>query len=261
VLSLDHVAFDYGQRRVLGDVSIAADAGEIICVVGPNGAGKSTLLRVAAGLAAPAAGQVRVRGADPHAAPRRSLARALAYLPQEYGLEFPFTVAEVVMMGRYPHLHPLALEGDEDRRHARAAMERCDIAHLDGRRFDALSGGERRRVLVAQALCQAADLILLDEPTAALDPSHALALFHILEDETRRRRAAVVAVTHDLNLAARFADRVVLLDAGAATAMGPPADVLASPAARRAFGVALHVGTLPSGTRYVVPEELPKGAA
>ena len=255
MLALADVGFAYGERRVVGGVSLVAERGEIVCILGPNGAGKSTLLRLCAGLLAPSAGSVRVRGDDPFRAPRRALARTLAYLPQEYILEFPFTVAEVVLMGRYPHRPPLALEGEADRRLADDAMRRCDVLALRDRRFDTLSGGERRRALLAQAFCQAAELVLLDEPTASLDPAHALALFHILEDETRRRGACAVAVTHDLNLAARFADRAVLLDGGRATAAGKPRDVLASPAAEAAFGVALRVGALPSGTPFVIPEE------
>ncbi len=256
MLALVDVAFAYGERRVVAEVSLRAERGEIVCVIGPNGAGKSTLLRLCAGLLPPAAGSVRVRGEEnPFRAPRRALARTLAYLPQEYVLEFPFTVAEVVLMGRYPHRPALALEGEADRRLAADAMRRCDVLELEDRRFDALSGGERRRALLAQAFCQAADLILLDEPTASLDPAHALAIFHILEDETRRRGACAVAVTHDLNLAARFADRAVLLDRGRATAVGPPREVLCSDAASAAFGVALRVGELPSGTPFVIPEE------
>ena len=255
MLATHDAAFAYGDHRVVDGVSLTAAAGEIICIVGPNGAGKSTFLRLCAGLLPLAAGTVRVRGDDPYRAPRRALARVLAYLPQEYVLEFPFTVGEVVLMGRYPHLPPLALEGEADRKLAEAAMRRCDVLHLADRRFDALSGGERRRALLAQAFCQAAELILLDEPTASLDPSHALALFHILEEETRRRGPQAVAVTHDLNLAARFADRVLLLDRGRATATGPAREVLAGEAAARAFGVTLRVGALPSGTPFVVPEE------
>jgi iron complex transport system ATP-binding protein len=133
-------------------------------------------------------------------------------------------------------------------------MRRCDVEGLAGRRFDALSGGERRRALLAQAFCQAADLILLDEPTAALDPAHALAVFRILEEEKAARGAAALIVTHDLNLAGRFADRLVLLDGGRVAAEGPPAAVLAAEATARAFAVTLHVGALADGTPYVVPE-------
>jgi iron complex transport system ATP-binding protein len=257
VLTLEDVRFAYGDRAVLSGVSLTLAPGELVCVVGPNGAGKSTLLRLAAGLLAPSAGRVRVADADPRTTPRRLLARRLAFLPQEYHLAFPFTVAEVVLMGRYPHQGALALESAADAALADAAMRRCDVAGLAGRRFDALSGGERRRALLAQAFCQAAELILLDEPTAALDPAHALALFGILEEEKASRGAAALVVTHDLNLAGRFADRLVLIDGGRVAAVGPPGAVLAAAATAQAFNVVLHVGALPDGTPYVVPETRP----
>ncbi len=254
MLTLAQVRFAYGPRRVLDDVSLAVGAGEIVCVVGANGAGKSTLLRIAAGLIAPAAGRVVLGDSDPRTLPRRLLARRLAFLPQEYHIVFPFTVAEVVLMGRYPHRGAWLLESGVDAELADEAMRRCDVRHLADRRFDALSGGERRRALLAQAFCQAAELILLDEPTASLDPAHALAVFRVLGEEKAARRAAALVVTHDLNLAGRFADRIVLLDGGTVAAAGPPGEVLRSPATVRAFRVALHVGALPDGTPFVVPE-------
>jgi iron complex transport system ATP-binding protein len=253
VLALDRVVFEYGARRVVDGVSLAVEPGALVCIVGPNGAGKTTLLRLAAGLLAPRAGAVAIGGDDPRRISRRLLARRLAFLPQEYHLVFPFTVAEVVLMGRYPHRPQLALESAEDAALADEAMRRCDVARLATRRFDELSGGERRRALLAQAFCQAADLVLLDEPTASLDPAHALAVFRILDEERARRGAAALVVTHDLSLAARCADRLVLVDQGRVTADGRPAEVLASPAAARAFEVSLHVGELPDGTPFVVP--------
>jgi iron complex transport system ATP-binding protein len=189
---------------------------------------------------------------DPRRAERRALARQLAYLPQEYSVVFPFTVAEVVLMGRYAHRRGLALESADDLAAARAAMQRCDVLSLADRRFDELSGGERRRALLAQAFCQAASIVLLDEPTASLDPAHAVAVFQILVEE-KARGAAALLVTHDLHLAARFADRLLVLDGGRLVAAGAPLTALASEAAARAFGVPLHVGRLPDGRSFVVP--------
>ena len=252
MLVLEGVSFSFGARRVLDGVSLTVRSGELVCVVGPNGAGKTTLLRVAGGLER-GAGRVVLADLDPRARPRRELARHLAYLAQEYTVVFPFTVAEVVLMGRYPHRSGLALESEADLEAARAAMERCDVLALADRRFDELSGGERRRALLAQAFCQAARLVLLDEPTASLDPLHALAVFRILREERANGQAALV-VTHDLNLAARFADRVVVLDDGKVVAAGPPLEVLAAPETTRAFGVPLHVGHLPDGAAFVVPQ-------
>jgi iron complex transport system ATP-binding protein len=252
MLALDGVRFAFGAHTVLDHVSLAVAARSLVCIVGPNGAGKSTLLRLAAGLLRPAAGSVRTAGVDPGATERRRFARRVAYMPQDYALVFPFTVGEVVLMGRYPHRGVLALENDEDARLAARAMERCDLGALADRRFDALSGGERRRALLAQAICQAADLLLLDEPTVSLDPGHADDVFRLLDEDRRRRGTTAVVVTHDLNLAARWADRLVLVDEGRIAATGEPADVLGSPAAARAYGVRLHVGEA-HGVRFVVP--------
>jgi len=210
------------------------------------------MLRAIAGLLAPSAGRVRVFELDPAKTPRRALARRLAYLPQKYELAFPFTVGEIVLMGRYARRRGIGLERPEDLAAARAAMDRCDVTALEERRFDQISGGEQRRALLAQALCQAAELLLLDEPTAALDPAHARTLFTTLAAE-RERGAAAVVVTHDLNAAVRWADRVIVLADGRVAASGPPAEVLASEAASRAFALDIHVGALPSGTRFAVP--------
>jgi iron complex transport system ATP-binding protein len=253
VLGVHEVSFHYGDRRAVGGVSFSVAAGELVAMVGVSGAGKSTLVRLAAGLIAPSTGRITIDGADPLRLPRRALARKVAYLAQDHHLGFPFTVAEVVLMGRYPHRGGFGLEDAADRAAAEDAMRRCAVLELAARRFGSLSGGERRRALLAQAFCQGADLLLLDEPTAALDPAHALAVLEVVVDERRRRQAAALWVTHDLNLAARFADRVLVVDAGQIVAAGPPSEVLAGPAAARAFGVDLFVGRLPSGTPFVVP--------
>ena len=253
MLELAGVTFAYGDRPVLRDVSLTISRGEIVGVVGQSGGGKSTLLRLCAGLLAPQVGSVRVTGVDPRRTPRRELARRIAYLPQEHVLGFPFTVAEVVLMGRYPHRGSLSLETADDLRVAEDAMRRCDVAQLAGRRFHELSGGERRRALLAQAFCQAAQLVLLDEPTVSLDPAHALAVFAALEAARAERGASIVVVTHDLNLAARFCDRVLLVDGGGIAAAAGPRELFTAAAAAQAFGVPLHVGALPSGSPFVVP--------
>jgi iron complex transport system ATP-binding protein len=253
VIELRQLAFAFrGGAPVLGGIDLSIAAGRITCLIGPNGAGKTTLLRLIAGLLAPSAGTVRVFGVDPAREPRRRLARRLSYVSQTYRLAFPYRVGEVVLMGRYAHA-PFGLEREEDVAAARAAMDRCDVLALADRRFDELSGGEQRRVLLAQAFCQGAELILLDEPTASLDPAHALALFAALAAERDRRGATALVVTHDLNLAARAADRLVLVHRGRIAADGAPIEVLSSPAATEAFVVPMHVGVLPGGAPFAVP--------
>jgi iron complex transport system ATP-binding protein len=251
VLALSDVTFRYDGAPVVRGVSLAIARGELVALVGPNGAGKTTVARLLAGLLRPSHGSVRVDGDDPMAMPRRSLAQRLAYLPQRYELAFPFTALEVVMMGRYARQRGPGLDSVADETAARAALARCDVAALADRRFDALSGGERRRVVLAQALCQGADTIILDEPTAALDPAHAIAVARALADERRANRAILI-VTHDLDLAARFANRVVAMADGAVIADGDPMTVLADATVHAAFGVTLHLGALATGDRFVV---------
>ncbi len=256
MLAAQGIEFGYGAGRVLRGASLVAERGELVCLVGPNGAGKSTLLKILGGLLAPAAGTVRFRGGDPRATPRAELAKRLAYLPQDFQLAFPFSVRDVVLMGRYPHRRRglLQLEGRDDLEAAEAAMRQCEVLELADRRFDTLSGGERRRALLAQAFCQRAELLLLDEPTAALDPAHAIALFRALLTARASAEQAALVVTHDLNLAARFSDRLLLLDEGHVAAEGEPADVLASEATARAFRTPLYVGELPEdGAPFAVP--------
>jgi iron complex transport system ATP-binding protein len=251
-IALADVAVALGARDVVREVSARVDAGELVVIVGPNGAGKTTLLRAIAGLIAPRTGTIRVHGQDPLRAPRRAIARELAYLPQSYELAFPFAVEEVVLLGRYARQRGLGLASDDDLAAARAAMVACDVAALARRRFDELSGGEARRVILAQALCQGARCLLLDEPTAGLDPAHARAIFALVRAQCDAGAAAIV-VTHDLDLALRYGGAMWLVADGRLAARGAPAEVLADPATRAAFGLAIHVGALPSGAPFAVP--------
>jgi iron complex transport system ATP-binding protein len=254
VLEFQNVDFAFAAQPVLHGVSTQVGARDFACVLGKNGAGKTTLLRLAAGLLSPVSGKVTVFGGPAHRRDRGALAQRLAYVPQQYELTFPFRVLEVVLMGRYPHApSAFALDSEADVDRARAAMARCDISELAERRFHELSGGEKRRTLLAQALCQEAELIVLDEPTAAIDPGHARAFFETLRVETARG-LAVFVVTHDLNLAIRFASRLLILLERRLIADGPVAEVLASGLLERAFDLAFHSGTLPrSGAPFVVP--------
>jgi iron complex transport system ATP-binding protein len=251
-LELAHVTVSLGRRDVVRNASCALEPGELVVIVGPNGAGKTTLLRAIAGLLPVRHGSVRVMGHDPARAPRAVIARELAYLPQQYELAFPFAVEEVVLLGRYARQRGLGLASEDDLAAARDAMAACDVSELATRRFDELSGGEARRVLMAQALCQGARCLLLDEPTAGLDPAHARAVFTMLRSHCQRGAAAIV-VTHDLDLALRYGATMWLVAGGALAATGAPAEVLASAPTREAFGLAIHVGALPSGEPFAVP--------
>ncbi len=251
-LVLQDVSVDLGGRDVVQRVSADVAAGELVVIVGPNGAGKTTLLRAIAGLVPVRSGTVRVLGRDPAQGDRRVIARDLAYLPQQYELAFPFAVEEVVLLGRYARQRGLGLATPADLTAAREAMTACDVIDLAGRRFDELSGGEARRVIIAQALCQGAKCLLLDEPTAGLDPAHARSIFAMLRDQCAAGASAIL-VTHDLDLALRYGGAMWLVSGGHLAARGAPAEVLEGAATRAAFGVDIHVGTLPAGTRFAVP--------
>ena len=251
-LELSAVDVSLGGRAIVRGVSATVAAGQLVVIVGPNGAGKTTLLRALAGLVAPSAGTVRCFGVDPATAARRVVARDLAYLPQHYELAFPFIVEEVVLMGRYARQRGLGLASADDVKAAHDAMAACDITALASRRFDELSGGEARRVILAQALCQGARCLLLDEPTSGLDPAHARAVFAMLRAQCDTGSAAVI-VTHDLDLALRHGGVMWLVADGAVAAQGPPRDVLDSAATRAAFQLEIHVGELPSGGPFAVP--------
>lgn len=241
-----------GKTPIVRGVTTGVDAGDLVVVVGPNGAGKTTLLRAIAGLLETAAGSIRCFGRDPSAPDRRGLAQDLAYLPQHYELAFPFAVEEVVLLGRYARQRGLGLASAKDVEAARLAMAATDVSALAHRRFDELSGGEARRVILAQALCQGARCLLLDEPTAGLDPAHARGVFEMLRRHCDAGAAAIV-VTHDLDLALRYGRTMWLVAGGRLSARGAPADVLASAQTREAFQLEVYVGTLPSGRPFAVP--------
>ncbi len=235
-------SFAYGAQRALDAVSFDASAGELVGLVGPNGAGKSTLLRLVAGLLPPSAGTVRLAGLDPHAAPRRAVARVAALVPQEPRLAWPFTVRELVMMGRAPRQGLLALASRFDLGAVEGALQACELTALADRRLDALSGGERRRVFFARALAQEPRVLLLDEPTAFLDLAHQAAVMRMAQ-VAARAGLCVVAVLHDLNLAAACCDRLVVLSRGRVVAHGAPGEVLTEERVREVWGLPVWRGS------------------
>jgi iron complex transport system ATP-binding protein len=248
-------SFSYGARRVVDGATFTVGEGELVGLVGPNGAGKSTLVRLVAGLAAPSSGSVRLAGLDPHAAPRRAVARACALVPQEPRVPWPFTVREVVLMGRAPRQGLLAIADRLDEGAVEGALAACDLVDLADRRLDALSGGERRRVFFARALAQEPRVLLLDEPTAFLDLAHQVLAMRMAR-VAARGGLSVLAVLHDLNLAAASCDRLVVMSAGRIVADGGPADVLTAARVREVWGVDVWRGSHgATGAPVVLPVE------
>lgn len=229
-----------GGRPALEDVSFDVEKGELVAIVGPNGAGKSTLLRVVLGFVPLQRGEVTIGGRAPSSVARRELARIAAFVPQGHEAELAFTVREMVAMGRTPHLGRIEPERAIDREAIDEAMRDTDLASLATRRFDELSGGERQRALLARAFAQRAPLLVLDEPNASLDLRHAWELLALLRKRVDGGATAIAAL-HDLELAARFCDRMVVLDGGRVAALGAPRDVLTPELLATVFGVVAEV--------------------
>jgi len=251
-LGFEGISFAIDGRPILRDIDLAIAPGEIVALVGPNGAGKTTLLRIASRVLTPDEGRVLLGGREASAFSRRELARKIAVVPQDVQVAFPFRAAEVVLMGRGPHLGAFGYESASDVAIARAAMERVGVAELADRSILELSGGERQMVLIARALAQEARVLLLDEPTAHLDLRHRIQVLALVREFVAEDRSALV-VSHDLHLAARSCDRVGLLCGGALLAAGTPASVLTRENLRRSFEIDAEIVTGPDGAPIVVP--------
>ena len=235
MLSLANASVDLGQRRVLADVSLAIDAGEIVALLGPNGAGKTTLMRAALGLAPLQAGQAMLAGDDPHKLTARERALRAAYLPQRPQSIWPISVESLVALGRYAHGAAPERLSARDAAAVDAALEACALTPLRQRSMNELSGGEKARAHLARALAQGARLLVLDEPTAGLDPAQALAVADIVRAHAAQG-GAVLFSTHDVALAVRAAPRVLLLREGRVLAQGEAAQALTPEALEAAYG-------------------------
>ncbi len=255
VLSIEDVSFGYGERSVLRGVSLRLRPGSFVGLVGPNGSGKTTLLRIAAGLLRPSGGRVTLGGHPVEKMNRSELARRLALLPQNAVLPPSFTAWEIVLMGRTPYLGFLGREGPSDLAMAERAMGMARCRELADRRLEELSGGERQRVLMARALAQQPEVLLLDEPTAHMDLQHQISAVELVAELVEGGLTAL-GVFHDLNLAARYCDRIALLSDGRLLAEGVPDEVLRPEMLSGAFRVELCLAPHPDGG---APAVLPRG--
>jgi iron complex transport system ATP-binding protein len=244
----------YGAADVLHDVSFEVEPGEMLAIVGPNGAGKSTLLKVLGGSLEPRRGSVELLGRSLRAYDRRTLARKVASVAQENSVAFSFTVLEVVLMGRAPHLGRWHFETERDLDAARAALGETGLLEFALRDIHELSGGERKRVFLARALAQEPRLFLLDEPTTFLDLKHAADIFALFRWLRIERKVAVIATLHDLNAAALYADRVLLLKDGRPMGCGTPEEVLTAELLREIYEIDVYVGRNPvTGAVMILP--------
>ena len=239
-IELRGVSFGYAAEVVVRDVSFRVAPGEFVGIIGPNGSGKSTLLRLMSGYRRPWQGQVRLDGRPVERRDRRELGRLVGVVPQDTAVTFPFSVTEMVLFGRTPHVGGFGFERDRDLAAARRAMERTDTTHLARRAVTELSGGERQRVILARALAQEPAILLLDEPAAFLDIRHEVEMYDLLRD-LQRGGMTVVSVLHDLNIAALYCDRLLLLHEGRLARAGTPAEVITYPTLTAVYGTEVYV--------------------
>jgi iron complex transport system ATP-binding protein len=225
-LAVENVSFGYAPGvPTLRNVSLIVHKGEFLSLIGPNGSGKTTLLRLLDRIYIPQNGHIKFEGRDIHLLSRTEVAQRIAFVPQDTGPLFPFTVLEIVLMGRAPHSRGKAFENPRDRDIAAEMLALTDVAHLAHQPITALSGGERQRVFIARALAQQPQLLLLDEPNAHLDIAHQIEIFDIIRKLNRDSGLTVISVSHDLNLAGTYSDRAAMMVCGEIAAVGTPDEV------------------------------------
>jgi len=253
ILSVEKLSFRYPDVPVLHGISFELKSGDFLSLLGPNGSGKSTLLRLLDRILLPQNGAISLDGRPLNAFSRRELARRIAYVPQDTLWVFPYTVFEVVLMGRSPYVGRAGFENAHDLDIAHEAMQLTDITHLAEKPITAISGGERQRVLIARALSQQPQILLLDEPNAHLDISHQIEIFHILKEQNEKLNLTIVSVSHDLNLAASFSRRAMLLsnagkNGASIFALGEPRDVLTRSTIEQVYKTPVLVDEMPGSS-------------
>jgi len=264
-LQVQQVYFSYLDGLVLHNINLSVKAGEMVGLLGPNGSGKTTLIKLASGVLKPDQGEIKLGGSSLNQMSRKSIARSIAVVPQQFNIPFAFTTAEVVMLGRTPFLRAFAEESKIDKQLVSSALELVGISELKERRFDELSGGERQNVILAMALAQQPKLLLLDEPTVHLDITHQVEILELVRRLNVERGLTVIAAMHDLNLASLYFDRLVLLKEGRVSADGTPTQVLTEARIREVFSASVKVEPHPvTGAPHIVimPKEvLPKDSS
>ncbi len=255
MLSIGHLSVFYGRRKVLHDVSLGVQAGEVLALIGPNGSGKSTLIRAVSGVVPIEAGEVQIDGRALGQLSTMERARYLAVVPQARNMPPAFSVYETVLLGRTPYLGWLGRAGESDHERVRYALERTQMTSMADRMIGELSGGEQQQVLLARALAQDTPVLLLDEPTTHLDLQHRESLVHLVRELAKGRDLAVLMVLHDLNLASLYADRISLLVQGRIEAEGTPSEVLTEETLSRVYSVPVHVMPHPQyGNPLILPD-------
>jgi iron complex transport system ATP-binding protein len=245
IISAENINFSYTAKPVMANLSFTIDEAQIVAIIGPNGSGKTTLLKIINNTLAPDSGKMLIDGKDTGKWSQREIARKIAIVPQETAAIFPFYAEEIVLMGRFPHLNNYRFEDKKDYRIVHEAMEKTDTLAVASRRFNELSAGERQRVLIARALAQEPKVLLLDESTVFLDLKHQAQFLALLRQLNTAQQLTVVFVTHDINLAAQNADRIILLDSGKIYAIGKPSEVISAANIKEVYDVDVLVDQNP----------------
>ncbi len=246
-ISIRHLSYAYGKVKVLEDLSFDVERGAFFTIIGPNGSGKSTLMRLVSGVLTHGQGEIKIADRSLKSYSGRGLARKIAYVPQTVSQAFPFTVEELVLLGRSPHQGILGMNTRQDYDAAHQAMGFTNVDHLGQRTLDQISGGERQRVFIARAICQDPEIMLLDEPASALDLAHQVMLMDLMDRLKREAGITIVMVSHDINLAAMYSDHMVLLAGGRVVQKGEPASVLDPSTLEEIFGCPFLVDLNPLG--------------
>jgi iron complex transport system ATP-binding protein len=237
LISIKDLKFAYDSKLIVDDISLSISDGEFIGIIGPNGAGKSTLIKLIEGILVPKAGKLLLNELPISAYKRKTLAKIVGYVPQTFSTAFEYSAYDIVMMGRFPYLSVFSSENEQDKNIVRKSMEETDIWDLRNRLFSELSGGEKQRVVLASALAQQPKMLLLDEPTAALDIKHQLHFHEILKSLQQIQQMTIVTITHDVNLATRYCDRIIVLKDGRVIADGEPSRIIDVDLISRVYGV------------------------
>lgn len=246
-VDITNLNFAYRNNPVLNNLSFSVSEGEFFIIIGPNGSGKTTLMKIIAGILKTKTGELKVFNQPLKGYTRKDLAKTIALVPQMAAPDFPFTVTELVLMGRSPHLNVLGLEQEKDLEIAQNAMAFTEVEHLAHRKTDQLSGGECQRVFIARAICQEPKIILLDEPTASLDLAHQVKIMDLMEKLKNEMGFTIIMVSHDVNLAAMYSDQILLLKAGEIVNIGKPDEILTLQILKETYGCRLLVDESPVG--------------
>ncbi len=244
LLQVEKLNFSYDSEPTLRDVSLSVQKMEFIGLIGPNGSGKSTLLKHMGGVLNDDQGAIRFNNSPLKSINKKKLARSITWIPQEHPMVFLFTVQEIVLMGRHPYLSPLSFEGEEDYKIARHAMEITQTLKFSERYFNEISGGEKQRVMLASAIAQEPEIMLLDEPTSALDLKYQVQILDILKHLNTEKQITLVLAMHDLNLASRYCQRLILLSEGTIARDGTPEEVLQKDIIESVYGVNINLHVL-----------------